>query len=240
MDQGISSLTVEQQTRLRRWGRQLLTNDLIFDFGAWLYAGMTTNPIWLANSARLLEGIPASATPLTVLDLGGGPATSALAMGEQRPDARLICFDLAPQMLDLALRNRAAAGWSPTRLSLVRGNALSLPLADGSLAVVTGHSFLYLVGDAPQVLREVQRALRPGGQIAFLEPHAGPPDWAWLGRQPSWGLQLSLSLWRIYSWVHRRFSADELTTLFLEAGFQDVTTEVTLGGFGLIGRGRKG
>lgn len=224
---------------LRRWSRQLLSNDLIFDFGAWLYAAMTTNPVWLANSARLLDNCQPSGLPFTVLDLGAGPGTSALAMGARRPEAQLIAFDLAPQMLALARQNRQASGWSADRLMLVQGDALHLPLAAATVDAIAAHSFLYLVADATTVLRESYRVLRAGGCVAFLEPHAGNPDWQWLWRQPSPGLQISLTLWRFYSWVHRRFSATELAATLHAAGFINVTTEVTLGGFGLFGRGEK-
>lgn len=224
---------------VRQWGRSLLNNRVIFDFGSWLYAAMTTNPIWLANSTRLLEGIDGSHAIYRVLDLGAGPGTSALAMGHGRPAATFIALDLAPQMLALARRNRQAAGWSPNRLALLQGDAFHLPLADGTVDVVTGHSFLYLLSAPRLVLGEAFRVLRPGGHLAFLEPHAGTPDWRWLRRQLSPGLQLSLTLWRVYSWLHRRFSTATLEAALNEAGFVQVTTEVTLGGFGLFGRGRK-
>ena len=224
---------------LRQVGRQLLHNALIFDFGAWGYAWMTGNPIWRANSARLLEATPVANGKFWVLDLGAGPGNSALAMGEQWPEARFIAFDLAQQMLVLADRQRAKAGWSLQRLAPVRGNALDLPLADASVDVVTGHSFLYLLPDYAEVLAEAYRVLRPGGYVAFLEPHAGAVDWRWLLRQRSAGLQISISLWRIYSWLHRRFSAERLQNALATTGFQTLRTEVTLGGFGIFGRGQK-
>jgi ubiquinone/menaquinone biosynthesis C-methylase UbiE len=224
---------------VRRWARHLLSNDLIFDVGALLYTAMTSNSVWLANSARLIDTIQSPGPRFTVLDLGAGPGTSALAMGERQPEAHFIAFDLAGQMLALARRNRQAAGWSPARLMLAQGDALHLPLASATVDVVTAHSFLYLVADASAVLRESYRVLRPGGCVAFLEPHAGNPDWQWLWRQPPPGLQISLTLWRFYSWVHRRFSAMELAGALRAAGFINVTTEVTLGGFGLFGRGEK-
>jgi len=225
-------------TVARRWGRYLLYNGLLFDFGAWAYAWMTDNPIWHANSARLLaENSPSAA--IQVLDLGAGPGNSALAMGERVPAARFIAFDLAQQMVEKASANRIQAGWALDRLAPVRGDALHLPLADGSVDVVTGHSFLYLLPNYKGVLQEAYRVLRPGGSLAFLEPHVGPVDWRWLIEQGSLPLLVSLTLWRFYSWLHRRFSAQRLQAALETAGFQHVQTEVTLGRFGIFGRAQK-
>ncbi|MCX6048824.1 MAG: methyltransferase domain-containing protein [Chloroflexi bacterium] len=226
-------------TPWRVLGRQLLANELIFDFGSWAYAWMTGNPIWHANSARLLESVPPGQESFQVLNLGAGPGNSALAMGKQHPEANLIAFDLAQQMLALAVERRAASGWPLARLTPVLGDALYLPFADASIDMVTGHSFLYLLPDYQGVLREACRVLRPGGQVAFLEPHIGPVDWAWLWQQASLPLLTSLSLWRVYSWFHRRFSAQRLQKALVHTGFHNVRTEVTLGGFGIFGRGQK-
>lgn len=224
----------------RALGRQFVGNELIFDFGSWAYAWMTGNPIWHANSARLLDSIPAGQERFQVLDLGAGPGNSALAMGKQRPEANFIAFDLAPQMLALASKQRLASGWPLARLTPVRGDALHLPIADASIDIVTGHSFLYLLPNYQGVLSEAWRVLRPSGYVAFLEPHVGPVDWAWLWQQTSVPLLTSLSLWRVYSWLHRRFSAQRLQSALVRAGFHHVYTEVTLGGFGIFGRGQKG
>lgn len=224
-----------------RWlGRQLLTNDLIFDVGSWLYAWMTGNPVWHANAAHLLDPLPLDHAEWLVLDLGAGPGNSALAMSAHRPTARFIAFDLAQQMLALAQQNRLRAGVPLQALAPVRGNAVHLPLSTAAVDVVTGHSFLYLLPDYRSVLAEAFRVLRPGGYVAFLEPRAGTVDWSWLWQQRSSGLHISLTLWRVYSWLHRRFSASTLAAALAEAGFQQITTEVTLGGFGIFGRGRKG
>jgi ubiquinone/menaquinone biosynthesis C-methylase UbiE len=112
-------------------------------------------------------------------------------------------------------------------------------LANETINIVTGHSFIYLLPDRHAVLTEVKRVLRPGGQVAFLEPHAGRGDWGWLLRQKSLRLFISVSLWRPYSWLHTRFSTYSLQALLEQAGFINLSTEVTIGGFGIVGRAQK-
>lgn len=81
--------------------------------------------------------------------------------------------------------------------------------------------------------------LKPGGQVVFLEPHQGAVSWNWLWRQRSGRLLTALSLWRVYSGRHRRFTSEQLEAVFVQAGFSDVETALTLGGFGLVGRAQK-
>jgi ubiquinone/menaquinone biosynthesis C-methylase UbiE len=160
-------------------------------------------------------------------------------MGRQRPDVAFIGLDLSPSMLQFARDNRSAAGWLPHRLALLRADALQVPLAGETVDVITGHSFFYLIPDRPAALAEMARVLRPGGHIAFLEPHAGRGDWGWLLRQGELRLLIAVSLWRPYSWLHTRFSAHNLERLFEQAGFKNITLEVTLGGFGIVVRAQK-
>lgn len=211
----------------------------IFNAGADAYDFFTANPIWTANCARLLDHVPAEQARLQVLDLGIGPGGSAIAMGQHWPERRFIGFDISRSMLRIAAHNRRKAGWSPNRLALGRGDALHLPLQEGRLDAVTGHSFLYLLSDHHLALAEINRVLRPGGYVAFLEPHVGPISWSWLLSGASTRLFVSLSLWRLYSSWHRRYSAESLRLDLAQAGFTHIKTEVTLGGFGIFGRAQK-
>lgn len=216
-----------------------LSEVWLFDLGAWAYNIFTANESWQASCASLLDGVPSNPGRLQVLDLGTGPGVSALAMGRQRPEARFIGLDLSQPMLTLANQNRTLAGWPLERLSLLRGNALKLPFMDGEVDAVTGHSFLYLLPQRRATLQEVRRVLRAGGHVAFLEPHASPVNWTWLLRQASLRLWTSVSLWRLYSRLHRRFTAESLHFALHQAGLINITTEVTLGGFGIYGRAQK-
>jgi ubiquinone/menaquinone biosynthesis C-methylase UbiE len=180
-------------------------NDFTFGYFARFYAWMTDNPIWLANSTRLIGDLLDSGASMRVLDLGAGPGNSALAMGRHYPQSAFIALDLSFPMLELVHRTRTGAGWPLHRLSPLQADAFRLPLADASVDAVTAHSFLYMLPGVDGALAEAYRVLRPGGRVSFLEPRVGTPDWGWLLRQPSFPFILSMVLWRVFSRLHRRF-----------------------------------
>jgi ubiquinone/menaquinone biosynthesis C-methylase UbiE len=224
---------------LLKRGVQSVMGVWIFDAGAKIYNAVNTNETWKASSARLIEGMGGEEDGLLVLDLGIGPGVSAISMGDNHPSARFIGLDISKRMLESAKENREKNGWPADRLALLRGDALLLPLVDGAVDAAAGHSFLYLLPDHCAALHEAYRVVRPGGSVAFLEPYAGKVDWRWLWQQRSVRLLISLTLWRFYNWLHGRFSKESMRRTLEQAGFNQIDLEVTLGGFGIIGRGRK-
>lgn len=103
-----------------------------------------------------------------VLDLacGDGHLLALLQAATPRP---LLGVDLSRGELAAA---RARLGDS---VALHQARAQALPLADASLAAVTSHMALMLMADAPQVVAEVARVLRPGGRLLALVPRAATP-----------------------------------------------------------------
>lgn len=95
-----------------------------------------------------------------VLDLACG--SGDLAAEAERAGARVVGIDCSAGMLRRARARGLACG-------LVRGDALALPLADGSVdAVVSGFALRNFV-DVPGALAESARVLRAGGRLALLE-----------------------------------------------------------------------
>ena len=216
-----------------------LLGSRVFSSAAWLYDWMTANSAWQESCANLLDPLPGRAEEGLVLDLGIGPGVSALMMGARRPQARFVGLDLSLPMLKKARTGREQAGWPVGRLMLVQADADHLPLAEGSFDAAAAHSFLYLIPDHHAALIEANRVMRYGGLAAFMEPNADRPDWDWLLRQRSGKLLFSFSLWRIYNWIHGRFSPASFTAAFERAGFSEVDIESALGGFGIYGWARK-
>jgi ubiquinone/menaquinone biosynthesis C-methylase UbiE len=200
-----------------------------------VYAWFTYQPVWRQSCAQLARRLP-SQSGLKVVDLGCGPGVSTLELVRLRPADRLCGLDLSGRMLHEAKR-RVARERPANRPGWVRADAGYLPLRSRSVDVLTGHSFLYLLGRATQarVLPEMLRVLRPGGRVVLMEPSAQParlPQVLSLSRDPRH--LVSVALWRPYSRFHGRFTPERLRTTFQQHGFVDVRVEPVLAGLGLL------
>jgi ubiquinone/menaquinone biosynthesis C-methylase UbiE len=98
----------------------------------------------------------------TVVDVGSGTGTFALALKQRRPDARVIGVDGDPEILALA---RAKPGAS--RIDWREGLAQELPLPTASVDVVSTSLLLHhlLPDDKRKALLEMKRILEPGGRL---------------------------------------------------------------------------
>jgi SAM-dependent methyltransferase len=136
-------------------------------------------------------------------------------------------------MLDQARHRRRQA--NVNNVSWLRADAARLPIATSSVDACTGHSFLYLVSDRSAVLKEAGRVLRPGGRLVLVEPNARaatPRGVMNLSRDPRH--LLSVSLWRPFSRLHGRFSAESLRATVQRAGFAECIVDETFGGLALL------
>jgi len=218
-----------------------------------VYDRLTDHELWRAQNARLMEraterlGRP----PHAVLDVGCGTGVGTLAMAAALPPtARVTGLDLTPAMIERARHYHRARGADP-RVRFVVGDATCTGFATGSFDTVVGNSVLYLVPDAPSVLRELARVLAPGGVLIFMEPHA-EGSLRRAARQalrhgeaarsaPVSALLLATSMasWRAFSGAAGRKPAARQRALLEEAGFVDVTSTGTLGGLGVHVAGRR-
>src|SRR6266436_7850326 len=102
----------------------------------------------------------------TLIDVCAGTADVALA---SRPGAaRVVGVDFSGAMLALGLQKVRAAG-ETSRIYLVRGDAMRLPVADRSADAVTVACGIRNVQKPEIACAEMARALRPGGRLAILE-----------------------------------------------------------------------
>ena len=101
----------------------------------------------------------------TVLDLGAGTGLFVRAFGAWFPDVRVVAVEPSADM-------RSASG-----LSMLTGDAESVPLPDASVDVVWMSTVVHHVRDLPAAGAELRRVLRPGGVVVlrslFRERHHG-------------------------------------------------------------------
>ena len=101
--------------------------------------------------------------PQVVLDLGSGTGRVTGELKRRYPRACVIALDLAPGMLREARRHRRP--WR--RFERVCGDALRLPLADGSVDLIFSNLMLQWCEPLAVALAEARRVLRPGGFFAL-------------------------------------------------------------------------
>ena len=103
----------------------------------------------------------------TLVDIGAGTGTVAVAALRRWPGIRVIGVDPARLLLEWAEADARAAGvadWLTVRV----GEAAALPLDDASVDVATSTFVLQLIPDRLAGVREAFRVLRPGGILAHL------------------------------------------------------------------------
>jgi arsenite methyltransferase len=151
----------------------------------------------------------------TVLDLGSGGGVDVL-LSARRVGAEGFVYglDMTPEMLELAERNRAAAGAENVRF--LHGRIEQIPLPDDSVDVVLSNCVVNLSPDKPAVLAEAYRVLRPGGRLAIA-------DIATRGALPD-AIQQNLAAWA--GCVAGAIDVDELQRLLVAAGYEDPGVQV--------------
>ena len=103
-----------------------------------------------------------------VLDLATGTADLAMMVARTEPQVHVTGLDPSKKMLAVGARKIADAELSK-QITLIEGNAESLPFPDSSYDSVCMAFGIRNVPDRPKALREMARITKPGGRIAMLE-----------------------------------------------------------------------
>lgn len=103
----------------------------------------------------------------TLVDIGTGTGTVAVAALRRWPGIRVIGVDPARRLLELAEADARQAGVAD-RLTVMVGDAAALPIPDASVDVATSTFVFQLLPDRLAGVREACRVLRPGGTLAHL------------------------------------------------------------------------
>ena len=134
-----------------------------YDFlNHFLSAGLDTR--WRARAIRDAS-LPAHAR---VLDLCTGTGDLAIAAVDAMPSARVLGVDFAGAMLRVGL-DKLRGRHLERQITLVRGDATRIPVRDGWADAATIGFGIRNVVDPEAALRELSRALKPGGRLVILE-----------------------------------------------------------------------
>ncbi|ANE49017.1 ubiquinone biosynthesis methyltransferase UbiE [Paenibacillus swuensis] len=104
----------------------------------------------------------------TALDLCCGTCDWTIAMARESRNGPMTGLDFSNNMLNVG-RLKVREANLDEQITLVQGNAMELPFEDNSFDYVTIGFGLRNVPDLVQVLKEMQRVVKPGGKVVCLE-----------------------------------------------------------------------
>jgi len=111
---------------------------------------------------ELLDALGAIADA-RLLDVAAG--TGNVAFAAARRGAKVLATDLTPRMVELGRARGAAEG---IEVEWREADAVALPVADGSVDVVTSCFGLMFVPSPQDAINELGRVLRPGGRLGMV------------------------------------------------------------------------
>jgi ubiquinone/menaquinone biosynthesis C-methylase UbiE len=115
-----------------------------------------------------------------VLDIGCGTGKVPVLMLERRGDLDILAVDLAEEMLRVAAKRVADAGFSD-RCKLARMDAKNLRVPAATYDLVICNSAVHHIPDPNDVFREIARVVKPTGAILvrdLIRPEAKGDAWA--------------------------------------------------------------
>lgn len=180
------------------------------------------------------------------LDVCCGTADWTIALAEAvGPDGEVIGLDFSKNMLKIGEEKVQHL----KQVKLLHGNAMELPFSDNSFDYITVGFGLRNVPDIMQVLKEMHRVVKPGGQVVCLE--TSQPTLIGYKQlyyfyfrfiMPLFG-KLFAKSYQEYSWLQesaRNFPGmKELANMFEQAGLQNVTYKPYTGGVAAVHIGFK-
>ena len=182
-------------------------------------AGAATQVV---GAASLGCGSPTALATLSpgevVLDLGSGGGIDGASAKSVSPGGKAYGLDMTDEMLELAERNRAEAGTE--NVEFLKGHIEEIPLPNDHVDVVISNCVINLSTEKHRVLSEAFRVLKPGGRFAVS-------DMVFLGDKGRLPAEVVRSVESWAGCVSGALEKDEYEKLLGEAGFEDVSVEVT-------------
>jgi ubiquinone/menaquinone biosynthesis C-methylase UbiE len=126
----------------------------------------------MAAFARMREKVVPKARGV-VAEIGFGSGLN-LPYYDPAKVSRLVGIDPDPAMLGIARKRLANIRM---QIELIEGRAEALPLPDGSVDTAVVTYALCTIPDPGGALREIRRALKPGGRLLFIEHQQSAEPW---------------------------------------------------------------
>lgn len=124
--------------------------------------------LWKSDFVSMLNP-PRSDAPFKLLDVAGGTGDIAMrTLNAGGAGTTAVICDISPEMLDVGRRRVADAGLAG-RITLIEGNAESLPFPDKSFDAYTISFGIRNVTHIDRALLEAYRVLKTGGHFLCLE-----------------------------------------------------------------------
>ncbi|MBK6580048.1 MAG: bifunctional demethylmenaquinone methyltransferase/2-methoxy-6-polyprenyl-1,4-benzoquinol methylase UbiE [Sandaracinaceae bacterium] len=125
---------------------------------------MGVDQSWRRKTVAALNVTPGA----RVLDLATGTGDLAIQIAETHPDCTVVGVDPSVNMLRVG-RTKVDAAKLSKRVTLLEGDAQSLPFDPGSLDAACIAFGIRNVPDRERGLREMARVVKPGGRVCVLE-----------------------------------------------------------------------
>ncbi|GGG57644.1 demethylmenaquinone methyltransferase [Paenibacillus radicis (ex Gao et al. 2016)] len=184
----------------------------------------------------------------TALDLCCGTCDWTIALAKASGSGQITGLDFSQNMLDVGAAKIKEENLE-RQIKLVQGNAMELPFEDNSFDYVTIGFGLRNVPNYLQVLKEMERVVKPGGQVVCLE--LSKPGWQpfkavyYLYFQQILPLlgKLVAKRFKEYKWLpdslKQFLDLKQLSELFQKAGLHNVKAYALFGGVAALHIGKK-
>jgi SAM-dependent methyltransferase len=154
------------------------------------------------------------------LDVGCGTGRLASELARRSPHRHVVGADVSEAYLEFARSTHAAAN-----LRFLRADATALPFRDAAFAASLAQLVLNFVPDPLRAVREMRRAVQPGGVVAAsVWDFCGGLVYQRLFWDTAAGIDPSAGMARDRLFSNPLAEPDGLRTLWLSAGLTDVTT----------------
>lgn len=185
----------------------------------------------------------------TAIDLCCGTCDWTISLAQASGSGKMVGLDFSQNMLDYGAEKIKQLHLDQ-QIELIQGNAMSLPFDDNTFDYATIGFALRNVPDLEQVIREMQRVVKPGGLVVSLE--LSKPTWQpfksiyyfYFQRVLPFLGKLIVKKYEQYKWLPESLihfpDHKQLAAIFTNQGLEHVQAYPLTGGVAALHMGTKG